>query len=174
MPLVRFEPDRLREGIAAVERTWRTLFPDLRWHSSNLMATDYYSSEERQAIALTLATVGALVITCMGLLALTALTIRQRTKEVGIRKVLGAGTGSLVFLLCREYAVLVCLGNALAAPAAYWLARRWLEGFAYRIDLGPGLFTVVGLTTLVVALATVVGHSLRTALANPVDALRYE
>ncbi|MFA6110351.1 MAG: FtsX-like permease family protein, partial [Candidatus Latescibacterota bacterium] len=110
----------------------------------------------------------------MGLLALAALTAQQRTKELGVRKVLGARVPGLVLLLCGEYGWLEGLGNVLAWPGAYWVANRWLQGFAYRIELGADLFATTALVTLIVALMTVGGHALRAALANPVEALRYE
>lgn len=116
----------------------------------------------------------ALVIACMGLFGLTAFTVQRRTKEIGIRKVLGAGRAGLVVLLSKDFLKLVIMAFVLAAPAAYYALRSWLEGFAYRIDLGAGVFLMAGGLALLIALLTVSYHAFRTAAVNPVKSLRYE
>ncbi|HMB91024.1 MAG TPA: FtsX-like permease family protein, partial [Rhodothermales bacterium] len=116
----------------------------------------------------------ALVIACMGLFGLTAFTVQRRTKEIGIRKVLGAGRGGLVVLLSKDFLKLVIIAFVIAAPAAYFALSRWLEGFAYRIDLGASVFLIAGGGALIIALLTVSYHAFRTAAADPVKSLRYE
>jgi putative ABC transport system permease protein len=116
----------------------------------------------------------AVFIACLGLLGLAAFAVERRTKEIGIRKVMGASAPRLAVSLGREFVVLVLLANVIAWPAAYYAMSRWLRGFAYRIGLGPGVFILAALGALVVALLTVATQTLRAASANPVDSLRYE
>jgi putative ABC transport system permease protein len=116
----------------------------------------------------------AIFIACLGLFGLASHTVEQRTKEIGIRKVLGAGFGGLVVLLSRTYLKLVLLANLIAWPAAYFLMRRWLQDFVYRVDLGVAVFLVSMLAAFAIALFTVSYHSIRAAVSDPVRALRYE
>jgi len=116
----------------------------------------------------------ALAIAAMGLVGLVAFVVQRRTKEIGIRKVLGATVGSVVALLSRDFVTLVAAGFAIAVPVAWLVMGRWLAGFAYRIDLGLDVFLLAGVAALVLALAAVSGQALRAATADPVDALRTE
>ena len=113
-------------------------------------------------------------ISCLGLLGLAAYTAERRTKEIGIRKALGASATNIVAMLSQEFLGMVMLANVLAWPIAYYTMNRWLQDFAYRIDLGLGVFILGGLLALLIALATVSSQAIKAALANPVDALRYE
>ena len=115
----------------------------------------------------------AIAISCMGLLGLVALAAVRRTKEIGIRKGLGATTGSVLLLMSREFGWLV-VANVIAWPVAYFALNRWLAFYAYRIDIGVGWFVVAGVGVLVVALATVSSQTWLAARTNPADALRYE
>jgi ABC-type antimicrobial peptide transport system permease subunit len=116
----------------------------------------------------------AVFIACIGLLGLVAISVVQRTKEIGIRKVLGASSGHIVTVLARRYATLVILSNVIAWPLAYVALDRWLRDFAYRTTAGADIFLVSGLMALGVALATIGIHTWRAANRNPVEALRYE
>jgi len=116
----------------------------------------------------------AIFISCIGLLGLAIFTAEQRAKEIGIRKVLGAGTGSLFGLLSREFLVLVLLAFVIAAPAAWFIMSRWLQDYAYKVDVPWWVFAATGLIILLIALATVSFQSVKAALANPVRALRSE
>ncbi len=116
----------------------------------------------------------AIFIACLGLFGLASHTVEQRTKEIGIRKVLGAGVGGLVVLLSKTYLKLVLLANVIAWPAAYFLMRRWLQDFVYRVDLSVGVFLVSMAAAAGIALLTVGFHSIRAASSDPVRALRYE
>ncbi len=120
------------------------------------------------------ATFLALFISCLGLLGLTSLIAAQRTKEVGIRKVLGASAADIVALLSRDVLMLVGIAFVVAAPVAFLVMRRWLDGFAYHIDLGVGTFALAGVLALGLAWLTVSYQSVKAALADPVDSLRYE
>ena len=116
----------------------------------------------------------AIIIACLGLFGLSSLSVSQRTKEIGIRKVLGATVPGLVGLVNKEFLTLVVLGNLIAWPSAYFVMSKWLERFAYRIELGLTSFALAAVTGLIIALITVSYQSIKTALANPVEALRYE
>jgi putative ABC transport system permease protein len=115
-----------------------------------------------------------ILIACLGLFGLASFTVEQRTKEVGIRKVLGASVGGIVGLMSKDFARLVLLANVVAWPVAYFAMNKWLGDFAYRIDLGVGTFAFAGGLALLIALLTVIVHAMKAALANPVEALRYE
>lgn len=116
----------------------------------------------------------AILVACLGLFGLSAYTAEQRTKEIGVRKVLGASVPALVGLLSKDFARLVCIGFVVAAPLAYVAATRWLDAFAYRIGISWWIFLLVGLIALCIALITVCYHAVHAALADPVKSLRYE
>ena len=133
-----------------------------------------YRAEERVGKIFALFTFLGLFIACLGLLALASYAAERRTKEIGIRKVLGASVGSIVGLLSREFLLLVAIANLIAWPVAYYATSKWLQNFAYRIQIGWGTFILAGILALLIALITVSFQAVKTALANPVDTLRYE
>jgi putative ABC transport system permease protein len=116
----------------------------------------------------------AVFIACLGLFGLAAYAAERRTKEIGVRKVLGASARDVVLLLSKEFTALVLLAFVVAAPLAFFAMRRWLESFAYRVDLGVGVFLLAGLIAVVIGFATVSTQALRAASTDPVKALRYE
>lgn len=172
----RLRPGDLDGTLAFLERRLAALAPGLPF--------EYFFVDERfEALHRADARLGqifglfaglAVLIACLGLVGLAAYMAERRTKEVGVRKVLGASVGSVVVLLSKDFARLVLIAFVVAAPVAYVAMGRWLEGFAYRIDLEPGIFLFAGATTLAIALATVSTHALRAATADPVRTLRYE
>ena len=116
----------------------------------------------------------AVVIGCLGLFGLAAFTAERRTKEIGIRKVLGARTRDIVRLLVWQFSRPVLLANLIAWPIAWWAMRDWLNGFDARVGLTPVPFVVAGLLALAIAVATIAGHAYRIAQTSPIRALRYE
>jgi putative ABC transport system permease protein len=116
----------------------------------------------------------AISISCFGLFGLISFAAEQRTKEIGIRKVLGASVGSVVRLLSKEFVALVILANVIAWPVAYFVITKWLKNFAYRTEIGLVTFFFSGFLALVIAILTVCFQSIKAALTNPVDSLRYE
>ena len=115
-----------------------------------------------------------MLIACFGLFGLAAYAVEQRTKEIGIRKVLGASVGSLLLRLSGDFLKLVVAAFVLATPLAYFGMQAWLSSFAFRTDVGAGIFVQVGVLAVVIALSTIGYQTLRAALADPVKALRYE
>jgi putative ABC transport system permease protein len=116
----------------------------------------------------------ALFISCLGLFGLTSFTVEQRTKELGVRKVLGASVAGIVVMLSRDFLKLVLIGFVIATPVTWYTMNQWLENFADRIDIGAGVFLLAGLAAILIALATVSLQSIKAAIANPVDCLRNE
>jgi len=133
-----------------------------------------YKKEERLSLVLSSFSILAIVIACLGLFGLAAFATEQRTKEIGIRKVLGASVANLVALLSKDFTKLVLIANVIAWPVAYFAMQRWLENFAYRIELGFGTFFLAAALALIIALLTVSYNAIKAALSNPVDSLRYE
>jgi putative ABC transport system permease protein len=116
----------------------------------------------------------AIFIACLGLFALAAFLTEQRTKEIGIRKAMGADVAGLVFALSKEFIVLVLISFALATAPAWYVMQQWLNGFAFRIDLEVAVFLLAGMLALVVAVLTIGFQALKAARANPIHSLRYE
>jgi len=116
----------------------------------------------------------AIFISCMGLFALALLMMNQRTKEIGVRKVLGARVSEIVLLLSKDFIRLIGIAFLIGAPLAWWLMSSWLEGFAYRIQMNVWILLLGGIIVLIVALLTVMAQSVRAAVADPVKSLRTE
>ena len=133
-----------------------------------------YDEERRLASLLISFCQLTILVACLGIFGLAAYSTEQRTKEIGIRKVLGSSVSSIVLLLTRSYTRWVIVANLFAWPAAYYAANRWLQSFSYRTTVGISPFIVAALMTLVVALFSVIFQTLRAATANPVHSLRYE
>ena len=133
-----------------------------------------YEAEQRVGkIALSFSVL-AIFIACLGLFGLVTYAAEQRTKEIGIRKVLGASVSNIVQLLSKDFLKLVFLSAVVAFPLAWWAMHQWLQDFAYRINIGWWVFVIAGFTAVFIALITVSFQAVRAALANPVDNLRTE
>ncbi len=173
---VRIAPEGIPQTLAFLEETWQQVAPDRPFQYTFLdeVVAEAYEAEQQWRAIIRYAAGFALVIACFGLFGLAALAAERRTKEIGIRKVLGASATSIVGLLSKDFLKLVLVAFVIAAPVAYWAASTWLEDFAYRIDLGPWLFLAAGGAVCAVALGAVSYQAIRAALANPVDALRSE
>ncbi|OGG56037.1 MAG: hypothetical protein A3F84_16080 [Candidatus Handelsmanbacteria bacterium RIFCSPLOWO2_12_FULL_64_10] len=173
---IKIRPNRIPSALALLKDTWRQAAPSLPLDFFFLdeYVDRQYRAEERWGQIIGYASVFAVFIACLGAFGLTALAVARRTKEIGIRKVLGASVPSLLALLSGEFVVLVTVANLVAWPAAYYAMNRWLQDFAYRIPLGVGPFILGGVLTLVVSLLTVNIQAMKAARANPVEALRYE
>jgi putative ABC transport system permease protein len=171
----RITPEDVPGTLAALQSTWKQ-FSDLPFEYA-FLADDLeaqYRAEDRLTKVFGVFAGLAILIGCLGLFGLAAFMAAQRTKEIGIRKVLGATVGSLIALLSKDFLKLVVVAFVIAAPLAYVAMTWWLEDFAYRVGIAPMTFIGAGLLALFIALATVSYQAIRTAVANPVDSLRYE
>jgi putative ABC transport system permease protein len=133
-----------------------------------------YRAEQRMGTLFGAFTALAIVIACLGLLGLASFMSERRTREIGIRKVLGATSSSIVLLLSREFVILVTLANLVAWPAAWYAMTRWLQNYAYHTRLDPLVFVGAALAALLIALLTVSFQAVRAAVSDPVDSIRYE
>ncbi|MHB1207935.1 MAG: ABC transporter permease [Rhodospirillaceae bacterium] len=160
----------------ATAKIWRDLAPSDPYTAQFIqqLEQDQYQAEDAQTKLFAAFAGLAIVIACLGLYGLAAFTAERRTKEIGIRKVLGAKVRDVVRLLVWDFSKPVLVANLLAWPAAYMLMRDWLNGYPYRIDLGPLPFILAGLGAIAIAWVTVASHAARAAQSNPIHALRYE
>jgi len=173
---VHLNTSDLTGTIASIEEIYKRLFP------GNVFSYEFvdegfqkqYTDEEQFASLFTLFAIFAIVIACSGLFGLAAFTTRQRTKEIGVRKVLRASVSGIVALLSKDFLALVVVSIAIASPVIYFLMNQWLDDFAYRVELGPVTFLITGALVLLIAIITVSYQSVRAAVANPVRSLKYE
>ena len=164
------------EMLAFLEEKWNKFVPGypFRYNFVSESIYGYYASERKIGKIFRYFTGIALFIACLGLFGLASFTAEQRTKEIGIRKVLGAKVMSIIMLLSKEFTKWVLVANLLAWPVSYYIASKWLQGFTYRISLGWEILVLSSAAALMIALLTVSYQSLRAAAANPVESLRYE
>jgi len=174
--LIRIPSENISASLDFVRETWQKVIPDFPFEYRFLVDDFeyYYRSEERMGDLLKYFSILAVFIACLGLFGLASFSAEQRTKEIGIRKVLGASASQITLLLCREFFVLVLLANVISWPIAYFVMRNWLQDFAYRSGLGFLTFVLTMALALVIALLTVSFQAIKAAVANPVDALKYE
>ncbi len=173
---VRIRPDDIPGTLRALEARWQAVAPEEPFTFSFLDANvdALYQADQRTGQLFATFALLAVLIACLGLFGLAAFTAEQRTKEIGVRKVLGASVGGIVVLLSKDFVKLVGLAFVLAAPLAYLAMNWWLEAFAYRADIAWWIFLTAGLTALAIAVLTVSYQAIRAAVADPVKALRYE
>ena len=172
----RIRGDDVPETLAFLEQTWKQFLPDrpFEFEFVDESVNRVYRTDQKLAQMVGTFALLAIVVACLGLFGLAAFTAEQRTKEIGVRKILGASVKSIVLLLSTEFAKLVLVANLIAWPVAYFAIGDWLQNFAYRVDVAWWVFALAGVTTLLIALGTVGYQALRAALSNPIDALRYE
>jgi putative ABC transport system permease protein len=173
---VKMRSQDLPATLAHIERTFRTLAPDFAFEFSFLDEDidGLYKTEMRLGSLIKYGAVIAIFIACLGLFGLAAFTAEQKTKEIGIRKVLGASVSNIAVLLTKEFTVWVLVANGIAWPVGYFIMRKWLENFAYRIDIPVRAFVLSGLLVFGLSLLTVCHKAIKAALANPISSLRYE
>ncbi len=172
---VRLGPGAIDETLAYLAARWQAHTDSpLDYYFLDQSLDQLYRAEMKLGTVLQVFSALAIFIACLGLFGLASFAAERRTKEVGIRKALGASARSLVGLLSTQFVRLVLLANLAAWPLSYWVMDRWLQGFYYRIDLELWVFAAGGLAALAIALVTVGGQAIRVALKNPVEALRYE
>jgi ABC-type antimicrobial peptide transport system permease subunit len=172
----RLNPEDVPGTLAFMESIWSEHAPDYPFEFKffDEFLDDQYQAEKRMGKIFNYFTLLAIFISCLGLLGLISFMAEQRTKEIGIRKVLGASVSRIVRLMTTEFVVLVAISNAIAWPVAYFVMDSWLGGFAYRTGIGWQVFVLSGGVSVLVALATVSFKAIRAARTNPVDTLKYE
>ena len=172
----RVHPQDASQALNFLEKTWNKFAPEYPFEHffADEKFDRYYRYEQKVGELFGLFSILAIVISCLGIFGMISFTAEQSTKEIGVRKVLGASAASIVLLLSKRFVRWVLTANLVAWPLAWFAMNRWLEGFAYRISINPLFFPLAGLTALAIALATVSYHSLKTALADPAESLRYE
>lgn len=174
--LVRLRPGNPAPAIQHIEKAWQSAASGLPFQYGFLdeNLNRFYQSEQRWGRIVGIAGAICILLACMGLLGLTSLVVVNRTKEIGIRKVLGASVQSILTLLSKDFIRLVLLAAIVAIPLAWWAMNKWLEDFAYRIDIQWWMFAIAGLLTLAIALITIGLQAMKTALSNPVNSLKSE
>jgi hypothetical protein len=173
---IKIEAQSMKAALAHIEKVWSTTFPEFVYSFEFLdeRLAGFYEEEQKMSQLFRAFAGIAIFIGCIGLLGLISFVAAQRTKEIGVRKVLGASAADILGLISKEFAVLIAVAFIVAAPVAYFVMNNWLENFAYRINVGLGVFAATIAVTLIIAGATIGYRALKAALTNPVEALRYE
>ncbi len=174
--LIRLPTERGQETIAQIREIWSGLLPDQIFDYAYVVDLHLlsYSKEKRLASILISFCELTVLVACLGIFGLAAYSTEQRTKEIGVRKVLGSGASAIVVLLSKSYVRWVLVANIFAWPAAYFVVNKWLQDFAYRTPIGMGPFLMAGILALAVAVFSVIFQALKAALSDPVQSLRYE
>lgn len=172
--VTRVESARREEALSAMQAVWKEAVPNAPFNYSFLDSRleTLYASEKASGSLLTTFTLIAIIVACVGLFGLTAYTANQRTKEISIRKVLGASALGIVRLLSRDFALLVIIALVVGAPLAWYLTAQWLETFAFRVSLGPVPFLVAGVIVFLFTFVTISYHAIKSALINPAETLK--
>ena len=173
---IKISPNNIHETVRFIEKEWKNMYGTAPFEYAFLddLFDQQYKNDENGARIIAYFTLLAIIIACMGLFALSSFVAVRRTKEIGIRKTLGASAESIFYMLSREFIKWVFIAALIAGPIAWFIMHKWLEGFAYHISLGIDIFFLAIFIALTVALVTVAWQSIKSALTNPVEALRDE
>ena len=173
---VRVAPQSLSGSMDKLKAVWKDIAPQSEFTGSFVdeNTNAWYRDEERFSQIFSLASGIAILLSCLGLFAVALMVIEQRTKEIGVRKVLGASIPNIVYILSQDFVKMVVLAILIATPLAWFFMQKWLDNYAYRIEISVWIFVLVGLAAILIALATVSFHSIKAALMNPVKSLRSE
>jgi putative ABC transport system permease protein len=174
--LARVRTGSMGNTIHKLESKWKGFVPDAPFDYSFLDSEfdALYRADQRMGTVFGLFTILSIFVACLGLFGLSAYTAERRTKEIGVRKVLGASVKSVVALLSKDFVKLVLIASVIAFPVAWWTMNQWLEDFAYRITINWWVFAISGSIALLIALFTVSFQAIKAAIANPVKSLRTE
>jgi putative ABC transport system permease protein len=174
--LVRFKSGHLTQTVAGFKKLFKKTIPNSVFEYTFLdkYLNTLYAADQQMARIILIFSILAIMVASLGLFGLTSYMTEQRTKEIGIRKVLGASVTGIVAMLSKDFLKLVGLGFLIAIPIAWYAMHRWLQNFAYHIHIGIGVFLLAGILAMIIALATVSWQSIRAALMNPVESLRNE
>ena len=173
---VKLNPQSIQQTLPQIQKLWEKAYPEFIYSYEFIddQIREFYENEQKTSIMLSGFTTLAIFIGCLGLFGLTVFMANQKTKEIGVRKVLGASVESILFLFSREFIKLIIIGFFLAAPIAWYIGNEYLDQFAYKITMGPWVFLIGLAVTFIIAFVTVTYRSVHAALANPVNSLRSE
>jgi putative ABC transport system permease protein len=173
---VKIDGQNIKHTITQIKEQWDKIFPNQPFEYNFLdeIFNSQYKADQQFGEVFSLFSFLAIVISCLGLFGLASFANLQRTKEIGIRKVVGASINNILIMLLKDFTKWVLIANIIAWPIAYYLMHKWLQDFAYRIEINWWIFVLSGGIALIIALATVSVHTIKTAIANPIEALRYE
>jgi len=173
---VKIQPQQARQTLSAIEKTWTALYPDYVYEYQFLddKIAGFYKQEDQLSQLYKIFAGIAIFISCLGLYGLISFMAVQRTKEVGIRKVLGATVGNIVYMFSKEFTILITIAFLIAAPLAYYFMHDWLTNFTFRVNIGAGIFVLTIAASVIIAWGTVGYRAIKAALANPVKSLRSE
>jgi ABC-type antimicrobial peptide transport system permease subunit len=169
-------PDDIAGSLAAIEETWNATLRGEAFSYSFLdeEIRNNYDSDKGPNTMMMVLSILTTMIACLGVLALVSFTAEQRTKEIGIRKVLGASVSGVVLLLSKEFIILIAIANAIAWPFAYWVMSQFLNEFAFRISIGIDTFLFTAMVAIVAAMFAASFQAIKAATANPTEALQHE
>jgi len=174
--IIRITGKNVQAVLSTIEKVWKQVNPGypFEYHFLDRMYEELYDNENRTGTIFNYFTVLAIFISCLGLFVLASFTVEQRTKEIGIRKVLGASASGILRLFSKEYVLLITISALIACPVSYFFMSNWLKNFAYRTDISIWIFLLAGIVALAAAVLTVSSQVLKAAWANPAEALRFE
>jgi putative ABC transport system permease protein len=174
--MIRISGTEIPQTLSFLGKLWNKFAPEYpyEYHFLNEDFEEIYKSESRMGEVFRYFTFLAVFISCLGLFGLASFMAEQRTKEIGIRKVLGASISGITVLLSKEFTKWVAVANAVAWPVAYFAMNKWLQAYAYRVKLSLVTFALAGVLALIISILTVSYQAIRAALADPVESLRYE
>ena len=173
---IRISSNNIRETLSLIENIWTELNSSIPFQykfMNDLFKTQYQNEQKIETLFQYLSLL-AIIISCMGLFGLSAFTAETRTKEIGVRKVIGASIPSIVIMMLKDYSKWFVIAIGVASPVAYFIISKWLANFAYHIQIGPNIFIIANLIVLSIALVTVSWQAIKAATANPIDSLRNE
>ena len=173
---VRMKAGNIADNIHILETAWKAIAPgqDFQYHFLDESLAAAYKQEQKSSVVVKIASALSVFIACMGLFGLATLTVSRRTKEIGIRKVMGASVIQIVQLLSKDFIMLVAVAALISVPVALWAMNKWLADFAYKASISWWMFLAAGCFAVLIALGTVSYHAIRAAMANPVKSLRTE
>jgi ABC-type antimicrobial peptide transport system permease subunit len=173
---VKIQPEHLQQTLALIEKSWNAAYPEYVYKFQFLddKIASFYEQENQLSQLYKIFAGLAIFISCLGLYGLASFMAVQRTKEIGIRKVLGASAGNIITLFSKEFMLLIAVAFAIAAPLAYYFMHNWLNNFPFRISIGAGVFVITIASSIAIAWLTVSYQALKASIANPVESLRTE
>lgn len=173
---IRIQPGNIKQSIDVIQQTWEQTFQGEQFEFSFLDSrmNQLYENEKKMQNLFIIFSCFSIFVACLGLFGLSVFIAAERTKEIGIRKVLGASMSKILILMSKEFLTWIMVANIIAWPVAWFVMNQWLKNFAYRVHIGVGIFIISAVVAFMIALITVGFQSIKAAIANPVDSLRYE